>query len=125
MSDFTSMWSNIMESNNSSTFILISNQLAIAIIFPLIIQIPFQRLKGTSISDDIFISKDFSGFLFRIPTTSILDWSKNCSGYIFIAHKLSFVIEQSGSKESACHNGSWGQFKSAMANVTNCVNIFN
>jgi hypothetical protein len=87
------MWTDVMETDNFSPFSLVNYKLGVAVILPLIVQIPLQRLKRTSISDNVFVSEDFSRFLFRIPATSILDWSKDCCWYVLVAHQLSLLVE--------------------------------
>ncbi len=86
LSNFSCMWTKEMESNNSASFSFVCNQFGITVSLPFEVHIPFQGFENAAVSNDIFTTKNFSGFFFWVPTASILERSKDSGGNILVAH---------------------------------------
>jgi hypothetical protein len=123
LSDLSCVWTEEMETYDFISFSLIHDNLRVAIVNSVVIEIPFERFIDTSISDNILCSEFNSSFFFTIAAATIFDRSEYSSGDVFITHSSFTVIEKTSCKKFACHDGSRGKFYSSMTDVSDRVDV--
>ena len=83
---FSSIRAQIMEANNLVVILCVYDYLCITLLISVVVERPLQRFEDATISNNILFPELLLSILLAPSTATVLDGSKDCCRYIFVAH---------------------------------------
>ena len=94
LGNFTGIGTQEMETYYLIVLSFIDHHFCVTILAPVVVDVPLKRLVNTAPSNNVVLPKLFTSFFLTIPTSPILDGSKDSGRHIFVTHLTCCFSEQ-------------------------------